>query len=305
MNDTSNLQHKALKKKRAAVVTIAAAFLLTAATQAAEPSTAAPPLTAMPRDYPGPRPKSRTSEEVNAALAGAPNLAAKIRPLQILLVAGPKDHNAGEHDYPAWQKAWALLLASAKDVQVDTAWEWPKPEQLKRADVVVLYQHGDWNDQRAADTDALLNRGGGLVYIHWSLDGRERGKEFAKRIGLSKDAPIAYRHGPLTLKFNRAVNHPIARNFDRLQLVDESYWKLYGTLPPDRVLGVSDEDGGPQPQIWTTEPGKGRVFVCIPGHYSWTFDDPLFRIILFRGIAWAAHEPVDRFNDIVWLGADR
>jgi type 1 glutamine amidotransferase len=259
----------------------------------------------MPRDYPGPRPIARTTDEVNAALAGAPNPAEKTRPLRILLVAGPKDHNAGEHDYPAWQKAWATLLATPKDVKVETAWEWPKAEQMKPADVVVLYQRGDWNDQRAADTDALLNRGGGLVYIHWSLDGRERGKEFAQRIGLAKAAPIAYRHGPLTLKFNQAANHPIARNFDRLQLVDESYWKLHGTLPPNRVLGTSDEDGQPQPQIWSTEPGNGRVFVCIPGHYSWTFDDPLFRIVLLRGIAWAAHEPVDRFNDIVWLGADR
>ena len=28
------------------------------------------------------------------------------------------------------------------------------------------------------------------------------------------------------------------------------------------------------------------MFVSIPGHYSWTFDDPLFRVLLLRGIAW-------------------
>jgi len=52
------------------------------------------------------------------------------------------------------------------------------------------------------------------------------------------------------------------------------------------------------------EPGRGRVFVSIPGHYSWTFADPLFRVLLLRGIAWSAKEPVDRFNDLVWPGAD-
>ena len=30
-----------------------------------------------------------------------------------------------------------------------------------------------------------------------------------------------------------------------------------------------------------------------------TFNDPLFRILLLRAIAWAAAEPVDRFNDLV------
>ena len=89
----------------------------------------------------------------------------------------------------------------------------------------------------------------------------------------------------------------------RLKLVDESYWKMAGSLPPDRVLATSKEDGKPQPQLWTMERGKGRVFVSIPGHYNWTFDDPLFRIILLRGIAWTAKEPVDRFNDLVWPGA--
>ena len=85
---------------------------------------------------------------------------------------------------------------------------------------------------------------------------------------------------------------------------DETYWKMVGSLKADRVLATAVEDNQPQPQLWSLERGKGRVFVSIPGHYSWTFDDPLFRVLLLRGIAWAAKEPVDRFNDLVWPGAD-
>lgn len=272
------------------------------ADDSAQPAAAA---ASMPHDHPGPRPQPRTEAEVNAVLAGTPSPAEKTRRLKILLVAGPKDHNVGEHDYPAWQKAWSVLLSAAHDVKTTSAWIWPKAEELKDVDVMVIHQHGEWNDQRAADTDAFLKRGGGIVYIHWSLDGGERGDDFAKRIGLAKASPIAYRHGPLTLAFNKSANHPIARNFDKLNLIDESYWKLSGALPPGRVLATSTEDGAPQPQLWTTEPNGGRVFVCIPGHYSWTFDDPLYRVLVLRGIAWTAREPVDRFNDIVWLGADR
>ncbi len=47
------------------------------------------------------------------------------------------------------------------------------------------------------------------------------------------------------------------------------------------------------------------MFVSDPGALtSWTFDDPPFRARLLRGIAWTAKEPVDRFNDLVWPGAD-
>ena len=97
------------------------------------------------------------------------------------------------------------------------------------------------------------------------------------------------------------LSFAISKNW---RLTDETYWKLVGSVPTDRVLGSVVEDGQPQPQIWTVEPQNGRVFVSIPGHYSWTFDDPMFRILLLRGIAWAAHEPIDRFNDLVWPGAD-
>ncbi len=258
----------------------------------------------MPRDHPGPRPNPRTLAEVNAALVGAPHPPEKTRPIHILIVAGTKDHGVGEHDYPAFQKAWSELLSAADDTKVSTAWEWPSAEQFKQADVVVFFQHGDWNDQRATDVDAYLERGGGLVYIHWAVDGQKGGREFAKRIGLAGLGLVGFRHGEEMLVFNRAGKHPISRNFDRLKLFDETYWKMAGSLPADRVLATAVEDGGPQPQMWTREPGNGRVFVSIPGHYSWTFDDPLFRILLLRGIAWAAHEPVDRFNDLVLAGAE-
>lgn len=258
----------------------------------------------MPRDHPGPRPKARAVAEVNAVLAGAPSPAEKTRPIHILFVAGAKDHGVGEHDYPAFQKAWSELLAAADNTEVSTAWEWPSAEQFKQADVVVFFQHGDWNDKRATDIDAYLKRGGGLVYIHWAIDGQKGGHEFAKRIGLAGLGLVGFRHGAETLAFNRDTKHPIIRNFDSLKLFDETYWKMAGSVPPDRVLATAIEDGQPQAQMWSLEPGKGRVFVSIPGHFSWTFDDPLFRTLLLRGIAWAAHEPVDRFNDLVWVGAD-
>ncbi|MBN9118555.1 MAG: ThuA domain-containing protein [Planctomycetes bacterium] len=259
----------------------------------------------MPEDYTGgeKRPKPRTVAEVNAILAGAPNPPEKTRPIRVVLVAGAKDHGPGEHDYPAWLKVWDELLAAGDKIEVATAMNWPAKEEFQKADLMVFYQRGDWTAARAADVDAFLERGGGLVYVHWAVDGQKDAPGFAKRIGLTWGAGAKFRHGPLDLDFKQA-KHPITRNFDKLKLVDESYWQLTGELPKDRVLGWADEDARPQPLFWSLEQGKGRVFVSIPGHYSWSFDDPLFRVLLLRGIAWSAREPVDRFNDLVWPGAD-
>jgi type 1 glutamine amidotransferase len=170
--------------------------------------------------------------------------------------------------------------------------------------VLVFFQHGTWTPERAKDVDAFLARGGGLVYIHWAVDGSPDAPGFAQRIGLaSHGGQIKYRHGPLDLGFETGAKHPIGRNFTRVHFHDESYWNLRGDPKSINLLATSVEEGQPTPQFWTLEPSKGRVFVSIPGHYSWTFDDPLFRVLLLRGIAWTAREPVDRFNDLVWPGA--
>src|SRR5262249_6365519 len=78
----------------------------------------------MPDYGPSQPPPARTMKEVEAVLAGAPEAPAKTRPIHIVLVTGRKDHGPGEHDYPAWQKAWSRLLAMADDVKVTTANDW-------------------------------------------------------------------------------------------------------------------------------------------------------------------------------------
>jgi len=258
-------------------------------------------------DEPAPPPR-RSQAEVERLLAGADAAAAKAdaaqSALRIVLVAGPKDHRKGEHDYPAWQEVWLRLLKRASNTEVDTAWEFPSRDQIDWTDVLVFFQRGRWNDERAAAIDPFLARGGGAVYVHWAVDGQGGQEEFAKRIGLaSLGGSIRFRHGELNIDMHPGADHPIARNFDRIELLDETYWKLTGHPTKLDLIGTSIEDGEPQPTFWTVERGHGRVFVSIPGHYAWTFDDPMFRTLLLRGIAWAARRDVDRFNKLVTLDA--
>jgi putative heme-binding domain-containing protein len=258
----------------------------------------------MPEYGKGTPPPPRKLREVQAVLAGAPAAPAKLRPLHVVLVAGKKDHGLGEHDYPAWLKVWERLFSLAENVRLTTAMEWPSVDELRTADVMVFYQRGKWTPERARAIDAYLERGGGLVYIHWAVEGEADAPGFAQRIGLAfQQKQSKFRHGPLELGFETGPRHPLARNFDKLQLVDESYWKLTGDPNKLQILARGIEEGEAQPLFWTLEPSKGRVFVSIPGHFAWTFDDPLFRVLLLRGIAWAAREPVDRFNGLVLPGA--
>lgn len=253
-------------------------------------------------------PPPRSLADITALLAGhdtsQPSDGPQAAPLRLVLVAGAKDHGKGEHDYPAWLEVWSRLLAKSPTTQVETAMEFPTQTQIDHADVLVFYQRGAWDDQRAAMIDPFLARGGGLVYIHWAVDGRGAQEEMARRIGLSAlGGQIRYRHGDLQIDFNIEQPHPIARNFTQVKWVDESYWKLTGDSTKIQLMATSNEEGAPQPQFWTMQHDRGRVFVSIPGHYMWTFDDPAFRLLLLRGIAWVGHRNVDRFNDLVPLDA--
>jgi type 1 glutamine amidotransferase len=258
----------------------------------------------MPTYADAPPPAARNRAEVEKLLAGADDTPDADKPLRVLLVAGPKDHNKGEHDYPAWQEVWSRLLAEAPNTEVKTAWMFPTAEEAEQADVMVFYQKGTWNDERAELVDKFLSRGGGLVIIHWAVNGEDRAAELAQRIGLaSKAGAVGYRHGPLDIDFSAGRQHPITRNFERLNLHDESYWRLRGDASKIGLLGTSEEEGEATPQFWTYEKNGGRAFVSIPGHFMWTFDDPAFRLLLLRGIAWSGGRNVDRFNELVWLDA--
>ena len=255
-------------------------------------------------EYQGsPPPPPRRRQELDAVLKGSVPVA-NPKKLRIVLAGGPKDHGPGEHDYPLWQKRWSPLLATDETLAVETSAGWPTPRQLETADVVVFYSNNPgWDAAKAEELDRFFARGGGVVLIHYAVDGHDAVEALADRIGLAwQGGKSKFRHGPLDVDFSGS-KHPITRGFDRLQLVDESYWNLVGDPSRIDLLGTGVEEGKPQPLFWARQAGKGRVFVSIPGHFTWTFDDPLFRVLILRGMAWVAGEPVDRFNELTTLGA--
>ncbi len=227
---------------------------------------------------------------------------AELQPLHIVLAAGPKDHGPGEHDYPLWKKRWARLLALADQVKVSAAFGWPSAEQFATAHLIVFNSNNPgWSLARAAELDQFLQRGGGLIYLHYAVDGHEHVEALSERLGLAWRGGFSkFRHGPLQLKFHP---HPLAQGLGKLDFIDESYWNLVGDDQRIEPLAGGVEEGAERPLFWTRRQGQGRVFVCILGHYSWTFDDPLFRLLVFRGMMWAAGQPMDRLSELIGVGA--
>lgn len=227
------------------------------------------------------------------------------KPLRIVLCASPKDagHGApGFHDYPLWRDRWAVLLGLAEGVTVEKADRWPSAEQWARADLVAFYHDNPaWVAEKAGDLDVFLGRGGGLVFLHWSMNAYRDMDVLKLRLGRAWGAGARFRYGPETLRLGE---HPITAGLPRtLTLVDEAYWDLPGADEGSIVLATSEEEGKATPQVWVRESGRGRVFVCIPGHFTWTFDDPAYRVLLLRGMAWAAGEDPDRFLELSTVGA--
>jgi len=234
----------------------------------------------------------------------------RFKKLHVVLLADEKDHGPagnGLHDYPLWQKRWALLLGGEeaseekqanlvgppeKDadyrngmphVELATAWHWPSEEQFQTADVIVAYCYLEWTDQRLAQVRRYLEDGGGLVLIHsatWTKPKPSR--EVAEVVGVGGFR--LFRHGDVRLEM-LAPEHPICAGLPKTIILkdDETYWPPTPIMESVTVLAASVEDKAKrgstpraaQPMFWCYELGEGRVFGCVPGHSAKTFDDPV------------------------------
>ncbi|MEO7298912.1 MAG: ThuA domain-containing protein, partial [Verrucomicrobiota bacterium] len=242
-------------------------------------------------------PPRRKSEETQRLFSAPLDKSLPQRALKIVWVASKQDHGAGQHDYPTAQKTWITLLNKASGVAATNAWEWPSNEQFADANVLVFYfWNHNWSEERLRQLDEFIERGGGVVVIHSASISDTDPERLALSIGLaSQSKRTKYLHAPVDLKL--AGTNEITQNFPKqIHFLDEPYWPLIGDTNKVSVLATVKMDGKDHAQVWTFEKGKGRVFGCILGHYTWTHADPLYRALILRGIAWSAREGNSRLT---------
>ena len=148
--------------------------------------------------------------------------------------------------------------------------------------------------------DAYLERGGGLVFLHFSINGGSASAPLASRIGRAWTGN-KWKRADVQLKF---TPHEITRGFPETDLrPEEPYWNLAGDGTNTTTLASMQADGAAQPPAWCADRAQRRIFVHIPCHFTWTHDDPLFRALVYRGICWTARRPLNRLDAAIDTGA--
>jgi uncharacterized protein len=117
------------------------------------------------------------------------------------------------------------------------------------------------------------------------------GKHPDERHGDASDNYVPYRV-ELT---DAGREHPITAGVADFDLTTEQYWVLADDYID--VLATTTQAVRPwdpwtrpvtSPAVWTRQWGRGKIFVCTPGHSMDVLDDPTVRGIIERGLLWAA-----------------
>ena len=250
-------------------------------------------------------------------LATALAVSASAAPLRVFIRGGEKSHGPNAHEHERFLNDWKPLLTQ-RGMVVDGAKAWPTAEQLAKTDVLVMYaqEGGNATPEQKANLDVFTKRGGGLVVIHTAAVSNDPVWWKSVIGGAWVQGKTKWKEGPMDLYYveNQRIGeqHPITKGASNFHIDDEIYYDM-DLSPEIRVLATSytpnvpggkkTVEGGKahiydiQPMMWAYEKANYRAFVTIPGHLYSTFEQPFYRGILMRGIAWAGKRPnVDEFS---------
>ena len=144
--------------------------------------------------------------------------------------------------------------------------------------------HGGIADSYRNSADYLQLIGGQFV-AHAARETPE------KRAGEQSDNYVPHTYTMLPA----AADHPITEGIGDFELDTEQYW----VLTDDYIDVLATTTTAPRPwgawqrpvtcpALWTRQWGRGRVFVCTPGHKPAILQDRNVRTIVERGLLWAA-----------------
>ena len=261
----------------------------------------------------------RMSRIVSAVLLASVALASSARAqpspppdpnkIQVLIVTGQNVHD--------WRGTTPLLKQILEstgrfEVRVNEEFRGAGPETLAPYDLLVVnyYNRGAqdrWGDRANAAVEEFVRAGKGAVIYHLSLGAFDGWTEYEKMSG-GNWRPNNGHHSPrhdFTVDIKDGT-HPITQGLKSSFTVkgDELYanlrWQPEGTY---HVLATAYDDHalyngrarqpipGPglhQPILWTTQYGKGRVFVTTLGHGPDEVKGQGFAVTFARGAEWAA-----------------
>jgi type 1 glutamine amidotransferase/predicted DNA-binding protein with PD1-like motif len=245
----------------------------------------------------------------------APTAAPAPTKIAVLIVTGQNGHN--------WRGTTPLLRKALEDtgkfeVRVTEEFRGAGPETLAPYDLVVLnyFERGRpelrWGEKTDAAFLDYVRSGKGVVVYHFSMAAFDGWTEYEKLSGGNWRPNNGHHSAPHNYTVDiKDLEHPITKGLKLSfpQANDELYanlrWQpaagyhVLATASDDHALyAASRTDSrapqplvGPsanEPMLWTTEYGKGRVFVTALGHDVDQVQTPAFTTTFARGAEWAA-----------------
>lgn len=243
---------------------------------------------------------------------------------KIVLIAGKKSHDPGEHEYLKAVRLLKVMMDQAPNIKgISTeihANGWPAdPTTLDDADAILIYADG---------TDAALDHDPIFVDDHW----RVLQKQMARGCGLvvlhySTFAPITYSqtftelaggyfdyesgkpgasgreawYSAITIEtaLLKPAPHPIAQGLSPFELHEELYYKIHfrendKRLKPVITTKLSGSEAE-QTVAWAIErQDGGRGFGFTGGHFYDNWKVTNFRKLLLNAMVWVAKAQVPK-----------
>ncbi len=239
----------------------------------------------------------------------------------VLLIAGPKTHEAGTHEFPAGCNLLARhLLEGDPGLHVEVCTEWPDASKVQAADSIVIY--GDGLEKHPANGHITELRrhyesGKGLVVLHFALEPGD--PEMARLLDdtIGGRFEVDWSVNPVwKMEAPEISDHPVTRGVRPFSLEDEFYFHLrlrksiiplLQAHPPMESLGADGPRSGnasvrsdlvrkiPQTLAWAVEnPNGSRGLGFTGGHFfrNWAQED--FRKLVLNAIIWTAHIDVPK-----------
>jgi type 1 glutamine amidotransferase len=234
-------------------------------------------------------------------------------PTRILFIGKDPDHPYGSHMYMHTSGVLARCVELTPGVEAAVSNGWPKDTRaLDNVKAIVLYASPGaeflLEGPQRTKVDELMQRGVGLVTIHWASavkkeDFARLGPTWLGYLGGTWVSNVGLSDGKAPLK-QLLPDHPICRGWKEYEIDDEYY--LDPTIAKATpLLRVHERKGKDVIVAWVYErKGGGRSFATTLGHPYRNFQQEAFRRMIVNGIIWAAHLEVPREGAPVNVSAE-
>lgn len=256
---------------------------------------------------------------LTTCLVLATTLLAAAEPVRILVVVGPCTHPPGTHEVAAGGRLMKYCLeniANLPGIKADVCHEWPQDDAVLDGVDSIVFIGDIFPPQRMPDTagtlaklDAMMQRGGGIVCVHYATGLRKEdvapngehpllhwmGGYFATRCAHHQSVARLFQAATIT---PAAADHPVNRGWREFTLHDEPYINNYFGKDDNRpaanvtVLATSmlpPEAPRAEAVAWCVERAdSGRGFGVVMPHFFRNWADADLRRLILNGIVWTA-----------------